>query len=246
MNPDTLAVVSVVSAGSLGATTLPRLLGKLYREASTGLITIDHAGKGTSQLWIRDGYPVGCNVYAVFVPLGQVLMNEGMINLDDLELSLAEVHRTSGLQGEVLVGLGLITEAQLRLGLRKQHSLNLHQLLLLREGGYRLEGDLEFPAWTLDVALSPQESVLAVLRLESEEPRVDELLRLLGMGQIVLTDDWPVEWRRFEMEQQEYEVLNRLESASSVDEWVVDCGVNPVRIRQTMAAVYCFGLLRNA
>jgi len=54
-------------------------------------------------------------------PIGQVLMESGMITIDDLNESIEIQKSSSQMLGEILIGMGAITEEELQLALEFQN-----------------------------------------------------------------------------------------------------------------------------
>ena len=54
-------------------------------------------------------------------PIGQVLMESGMITIDDLNESIKIQKSSSQMLGEILIGMGAITEEELQLALEFQN-----------------------------------------------------------------------------------------------------------------------------
>jgi hypothetical protein len=236
---------TTVAAGTISPASLPRLFGRIYRERSDGRLVVEHDG-GRSVAYFRKGRPVGVNVFARFKPLGMILLESGMIDVQTLDASLAEKSRKDILHGQVLLEMGAIDEEKLRVGLRKQHQANLGVLLQVGEGSYQLEHGGELPEWTRDVGLSAHEAVLGHLALPENRPAVDALLRLLGGERFVLTDAWHAGWTAFEMSRTEYDALSLFAEAKTLAEVVEAGAVDTERLGILIAALSCFGIIAAA
>ena len=80
------------------------LLEARERRAS-GVLEMAHGG-GTSRLWFHDGAPVGAQVFVGFRPLGHMLLQAGLIDIDALSRSLVRMAETRRPHGEILVEMG--------------------------------------------------------------------------------------------------------------------------------------------
>jgi hypothetical protein len=111
----------------------------------------------------------------LWLPLGELLVDRGLLSARQLELALAEQSRTGRRLGEVLVGLGFVSEQALAAVLLQQVGLST-QVAAAEEPEPELE-----PEPVLEEEPAP-----TVLRIEDlprrEEPveRVESLERLVG------------------------------------------------------------------
>ena len=95
--------------GDLARTPLAAILLEAWNLRLTGELTVHQAG-GDSRLFFRDGVPVGAQTFAGFHPLGQILLGQGVIDIETLGRSLAEMASTGRRQGEVLVEMGAVPQ----------------------------------------------------------------------------------------------------------------------------------------
>lgn len=232
---------TVVATGSLTPVTLPRLLGRLYRERFTGGLHVEHGG--VSRAWLREGLLVGSNAFTRFRPLGQGLLERGAIDIETLGRSLADMAQTKRLQGEILMEMGAVTHEELLHELKRQHLENTAELLRVDSGTFRLETEVELPGWTRDVAISPHEAVLALLREPGQSGRVERLLGLLGERPVQLQPAWGEEWPRFQMSKAEFREVQRFESPTPVTTILSDTDVDGAGLAALLATLACFRLL---
>ncbi|MFW5878297.1 MAG: hypothetical protein ACOCVR_00625, partial [Myxococcota bacterium] len=182
---------------------------------------------------------------ARFMPLGQVLLEKGVIDVETMSRSLAMKAERDCLHGQVLVGMGAIDESQLLVALRDQHQANLRALLAVRRGSYSLEAGGELPAWTREVGLSGQETILEHLSHPEHEEAVLALLRLLGSGSYELTPEWKAGWVSFAMSREEHQAMELFHEPRSIEAVASEGGVSPRRVGVLVAATSCFGLIRG-
>ena len=79
--------------GDLAETPLAAILLEALNLRASGVLEVAHGG-GTSRLWFRDGRPVGAQVFTGFKPLGMMLLQAGLIDIDALSRSLAGMAET--------------------------------------------------------------------------------------------------------------------------------------------------------
>ncbi len=94
--------------GDLAATPLAAILLEALNLRASGVLEVAHGG-GTSRLWFRDGRPVAAQVFVGFKPLGLMLLQAGLIDVDALSRSLAKMAETRRPQGEILVEMGAVS-----------------------------------------------------------------------------------------------------------------------------------------
>ena len=94
--------------GDLAKTPLAAILLEALNLHATGVLTVQHGG-GTSRLFIKEGKPTGAQVVAGFRPLGHMLLQAGVIDIETLSRSLAIMAETRRPQGEILVEMGVVS-----------------------------------------------------------------------------------------------------------------------------------------
>src|SRR5512133_4176012 len=94
--------------GDLAQTPLAAVLLEALNLRATGVLEVAHGG-GTSRLWVRDGRPVGAQVFAGFRPLGLMLLQAGKIDIDALSRSLALMAESKRPQGVILIEMGAVS-----------------------------------------------------------------------------------------------------------------------------------------
>src|SRR5512133_1834548 len=94
--------------GDLGTTPLAAILLEALNVRASGVLEVAHGG-GTSRLWFRDGRPVGAQVFVGFRPLGLMLLQAGLIDIDALSRSLARMAESKRPQGVILIEMGAVS-----------------------------------------------------------------------------------------------------------------------------------------
>ncbi len=229
-----------LESGPLEPGGLPATVAKLAKSGATGCLEIEHDG-AVSRAFFRDGYSCGCLVFAGFKPLGVLLLEHGVIDMDVLEASLADVATKGRPQGEVLVEAGHLTEERLEYWLRVQQGERLRGLLALVEGDSRFDAAVELPAWTKGLSIPVQREVRRVLCSESGQAHVDALLADLGDEPIVgPTSVDPA----FGLGEEESRFVESLTARSAdVREAAANSGLPLMKARGVLATLACFGHL---
>src|SRR4051812_19747376 len=94
--------------GNLAQTPLAAILIEALNLRASGVLEVAQDG-GTSRIWFRDGRRVGAQVFAGFKPLGMLLLQAGLIDIDALSRSLAKMAESRRPQGEILVEMGAVS-----------------------------------------------------------------------------------------------------------------------------------------
>ena len=162
------------SGGDLAATPLAALLFDAMELQATGALTVSHAG-AVSRVFVRGGLPAGAQSFASFRPLGQILVQQRLIDMDALSRSLAEMARTGRPQGEILVELGAASKEDVSRALAEQQAAYVHDIAARGAGIYAWEPGLS-PEWTRGLRVPPLRAIVAALRPATAAALVSEVL----------------------------------------------------------------------
>lgn len=171
--------------GHLSRTPLAAILLEVWNLRLGGELTVEH-GSGISRVWFREGVPVGAQSFAGFLPVGQILLENGDIDFDALDRSLSEMARTGRYQGEILVELGVVDQATVDHALALQQATYLSRIAALDDGTYRFDPQAPIPGWTQGVRVAPLQAVRQALASPQGAPLVDAALRNAA-GDVALT-----------------------------------------------------------
>ncbi|MGB8931764.1 MAG: DUF4388 domain-containing protein, partial [Anaeromyxobacteraceae bacterium] len=144
--------------GDLSKTPLAAILREALDTRATGILSVEH-GDGTSRVFVRDGLPVGAQVAVGFRPLGHLLLEAGIIDIDVLSSSLAAMTATRRPQGEILVEMGAVTADVVERYLAEQQTRYVTLIASLERGGFRFES-APVPEWTRSSQLQPRALLL--------------------------------------------------------------------------------------
>src|SRR5512137_202381 len=201
--------------GDLSRTPLAAILLEAWTVRATGQLTVQQPG-GDSHLYFRDGMPVGAQTFAGFHPLGQILLERGLIDIETLGRSLAEMARTRRQQGEVLVEMGVSQEVVDR-ALEDQQAGYLSLIAALAEGAFRFDPVAPVPAWAGRVLVAPMRAVIDALATPQGAPLCASALAL-AEGPLALAHGYGDSAFEFSWTGPEKEILRRLECASTAQE----------------------------
>ena len=161
--------------GELSETDLPRILHNLYSLRATGLLHLEN-NEVKKVIYIRNGYPIFVRSNLVREFLGQILVRNGHLSNENLEVSLKVAKENGQRHGMALIEMGLITPHQLNDILRNQVLEKLLDIFSWPGGKYRFIQAREFKQGVTSIDLSPANLILQGLR---EHASRDQVLKML-------------------------------------------------------------------
>ena len=227
--------------GDLAEVPLAAVLLEVLNQRATGVLTVDQ-GQGASRVFLRDGVPVGAQSFAGFKPLGQGLLAAGLIDVDALGKSLAEMARTGRPQGEILIELGAVTEEQVQRALSEQQAGYLRAIAGLGAGRFAFDASTPVPAWTAGIRISPLAAIVDALEKPQSVPLVISALQPVAAGPIALASGYRQLQAAFGWSAAEAALVERLQSLTTLDAFFDEPGVAPERARAILAAMLLLGL----
>jgi CheY-like chemotaxis protein/curved DNA-binding protein CbpA len=148
-------------AGELAELPFPALLHHLHGLRASGVLEL-RSGRKHKALELKDGRPVAVRSNLVGECLGQLLVRSGRIGEKDLEESVRRMKQGEGMQGEILLGMDLLSEEDLAAALREQAEEKLYEIFAWRQGSFRFQrGARVARANTLALDRSPANVIFA-------------------------------------------------------------------------------------
>ncbi len=178
--------LALLQAGSLREHPLAEILLAARRICATGTLRLTIAGL-TSRLFLRDGAPSGARMAWGFKPLGQVLLENALVDHHFLSAALPRVAQGEELPA-ILRELGALTDDALAEGLRLQLRAHLRALAACDHGIYSFALDDEAPP-VGPHALSPELAIADALSAPPARNLVLGLLDDLGPNLIQIPRD---------------------------------------------------------
>src|SRR5688572_14847024 len=186
------------AVGFLETTSFVDLLVHAFDHRLTGTLVLEEPGGERHGIYFEGGTPRKARTAAIVAPLGEVLVETGVISADVHRRTLARALEEHVLHGRVLVEGGLISERALTVGLREQL---LRQMLWLfgRPGSTRFgyfDGSNFLEGWGAEssVRISVMELLWRGLRDHASPGEVRALLGRLEDRPIVLREDMPLDY----------------------------------------------------
>ncbi len=230
--------------GDLSRTPLAAILLEAWSLRATGELTVHQPG-GHSRLFFRDGMPVGAQTFAGFHPLGQILLGCGLIDIETLGRSLAEMASSKRRQGEVLVEMGAVSQEVVDRALEDQQAAYVSLIAGLSDGAFRFDFDAAIPAWAGRVLVAPMRAVVDALDTPQAEALCASALAL-ARGPIALSQRHGDISLAFCWTGPEEEILRRLESAPLASEILDTPGIPLPHARAVLAALLLLGVAEPA
>jgi curved DNA-binding protein CbpA len=227
--------------GDLSRTPLATLLLEAYNLKASGVLSVEHGG-GTSRLYLRAGAPVGAQVFQGFRPLGMILLEAGLIDIDALSRSLQQMAQTRRPQGEILVGLGVVSRADVDRALQEQQAGYFRLIAALEAGAYAFDAGASLPEWTRTTLLSPLRTIVDALERPQAAGLVAAALRTAGPEALRLTSGYARVATEFRWTEDEAALLARLGRPVRPDEFFAPSRVPPERAQAILAALLLLGL----
>ena len=189
------------AVGFLEATPFVDLLVHAFDHRLTGTLVLEEPSGSRHGVYFEAGTPRKAKTAAAIAPLGEVLVETGVITEDVHRRTLARALDEHLLHGQVLLGDGIINEQTLAFGLRDQL---LRQMLWLfeRPSGTRFgyfDGSNFLENWGAEPSarISVMELVWRGLRDHARPEEIHAVLGRLGGRPIVLREDMPLDYFYF-------------------------------------------------
>jgi tetratricopeptide (TPR) repeat protein len=227
--------------GDLARTPLAALLLEAFNLRASGVLSVEHGG-GVSRLFVRDGAPVGAQVFAGFRPLGHVLLQAGVIDMDALSRSLAAMSATGRPQGELLVEMGAASREQVDRALAQQQAGYYALIAALDGGAFRFDASEELPPWTRRSLLPPFRPIVDALERPQARALVDAALQPVAAGDVRLASNYPEAEAAFAWTPEERALVARLDGPAPAEAFLARGAVAPERARAMLAALLLLGV----
>ncbi len=227
--------------GDLAQTPLAAVLLEALNRHATGVLEVVQGG-GTSRLWFRDGRPVGAQVFAGFRPLGTMLLQAGLIDIDALSASLVRMAETKRPQGEILVEMGAVSAEDVGRALAEQQAGYFGVIAALDAAPFVFDEATPVPEWTRGSRLSPVRTIVDALERPQAAALVASALRPAASGTVSLLPGYRAQAEELHWTEAERRLVARLETPAGIEAFFAPSAVSPERARAILAALLLLGL----
>lgn len=227
--------------GDLAHTPLAAVLLEALNQHASGVLEVVHGG-GTSRLWFRDGRPVGAQVFQGFKPLGMMLLQAGLIDIEALSKSLALMAETKRPQGAILVEMGVVSEDDIGRMLAEQQAGYFAVIAALDAAPFAFDPTTPVPEWTRGCRLSPVRTIVDALERPQAGALVASALRPVAAGWVRLLAAYREAAAEFHWSEAERALVTRLERPVVLEDFFAAPPVSPERARAMLAGLLLLGL----
>lgn len=231
--------------GDLAETPLAAILIEALNLRASGVLEVAHGG-GTSRLWFRDGRPVGAQVFAGFKPLGMMLLQAGLIDIDALSRSLARMAETGRPQGEILIEMGVVAEEDVGRMLAEQQAGYFGAIATLDAGPFVFDATTPVPEWTRGARLSPVRTIVDALERPQASALVASALQPAAANGLRLSSGYGEVADAFRWSEDERALIARLERPMPLEGFFAASRVAPERAHAMLAGLLLLGLASPA
>lgn len=176
--------------GSLDRVPFPALLHQAHGLRANGVLQL-RDGEKRKEVELRDGRPAAVRSNLPSERLGEWLLRSGRIEPAVIAESARRLLRGEGLQGQILVGMQVLSEEALSAALREQAEEKLHEIFDWAAGTFSLALGAQLArATALPLTQSAADVICAGVRTRVPMERIDATLRPHG-GAIVIASANP-------------------------------------------------------
>jgi tetratricopeptide (TPR) repeat protein len=186
---------------------------------------------------------VGAQVFKGFRPLGMILLEAGLIDIDALSRSLQEMAQTRRPQGEILVGMEVVRRADVDRALQEQQAAYFRLMAALEAGAYAFDAAAQLPEWTRTTLLSPLRTIVDALERPQAAGLVASALRAVGPEGLRLSSGYARAAPEFRWTEDEAALVARLGRPARLEVFLAPAGVPPDRAQAVLAALLLLGLV---
>ncbi|MBA3550083.1 MAG: DUF4388 domain-containing protein, partial [Nannocystis sp.] len=205
--------------GSLKRVPFAFLVRDIARTRTTGNLYL-LAGETKKVVFFVDGRPtvVRSNLPKEF--LGQILTDQGLITQEQCDNTLEAIRRTGKKQGELLVEMGILSEANLRYGLEEQVRHKLFEIFGWDEGRFQFKvgGEPGMPTGGPPIDMPIETLIIAGVQERWTEERARAALKALSERFPTVSPRWTGDATPLDLLPEEQYFLRCLDGSRTVDE----------------------------
>lgn len=171
--------------GSLDRMPFPALLHQAHGLRASGVLQL-RDGEKRKEVELRDGRPAAVRSNLPNERLGEWLLRSGHVEPAVIAESARRLLRGEGLQGQILVGMQVLSEEALSAALREQAEEKLHEIFEWASGTFSLAlGTQLARATALPLTQSAADVICAGVRSRVPIERIDATLRPHGSAVVI-------------------------------------------------------------
>jgi hypothetical protein len=227
--------------GDLERVPLPSLLYSLYKKRFTGYVALREGGQATS-IYFREGTPVAALLPTLTEHLGRILLETGVIDQAAWEESYRRLQETGRRQGEILVEMGKITDAELTAGLKLQLRRKLTGLFGVERASFEVyAADHQFgrAEELSQMRVHPRRIIFQGIRARYTDERLDRDARELGKYAARVAAETAGSLEKYAFDEQDRPVVEALRAGyHTIDSLCAATGCDRTHARQIVYALW--------
>jgi tetratricopeptide (TPR) repeat protein len=228
----------------LAQVTPPRLFFALLHQRFTGVLQLQQPApsEGERAIWMAGGMPVFTDWTASADVLGNVLVEQRIIDENALRTALASMAKNGGLLGQTLLHLRLLDENTLADGLRRQCARKLVHTFALRRGRIAVT-PCDHPL-TAMARVNVLELILSAVGKHYDEARVEEEMGAALRGPIRATSAYTRYAEHFRFRPKDQAMLDKLLEGTTLAELSMQPDATSRRAAQLAYVLWACQMLR--
>ena len=231
--------------GNLSATAFAEVLSELHRWRATGALLLS-SGPVKKLVYLQEGAPFFARSNLLAETLGQILVREKLITLQECEASLEKCQRSKRMQGTVLIEMGCISPANLSYALQLQLEQKLFDIFTWTEGDYRFNPHAQMPAAQIALEMTPAHVLLEGIRRSCEDDGIRAALGDVDQASVQLTDNPMDRFQDMGLETQEARFYALIDGRRTTAELLTQGalqGLSPEDGRRILYALRCANMI---
>ncbi len=225
--------------GSLDDLPFPALLHQAHGLRANGVLQL-RDGEKRKEVELRDGRPAAVRSNLASERLGEWLLRSGRIEPDVLAESARRLLRGEGLQGQILVGMQVLSEEDLGAALREQAHEKLLEIFEWKSGQFALAVGAQLKrATALPLTGSPADLIRDGVRTRLPLERIDAVLKSHARDAIVPSTNPFYSFQEIALGDEERALLNACARGVSTASLLG----KPERLRRAIYALLEVGML---
>jgi len=207
--------------GSLVEASLPEVIQLLAYSLKSGCLSVTD-GKNLGNIFLKEGKIIYATILRRKARLGDSMLGKQLFQQDILRRALAIQKEKKGKRlGEILVGMGAVSQTVLEKELQEQIEEAIHIMLTWDEGYFNFEVDLLPSLAEHTIVLSSQDLLLGSARLMQDWHKIEE--RLPPSDTVLVARE---NMQDFDLTEQEQKILSLANGVNSVDEVIKESGLD--------------------
>jgi len=228
--------------GSLDQTPFPRLLHELYKIQATGALFMMR-GPVKKIVYLNNGQPVFIKSNKMQECLGQLLVGQGRLTVEEANQTFERSRAEKVLHGEVLVEASVLTAEELAGGLGEQLEIKLFEIFGWPTGEFQFKENAHIPEVDFKLQSSCATNIVrGVARFHTDEQLEQALAPSLSTYPAPASDPF-LRYQRLDLEPAADAVAEALDGTCTLAQLLEDTRWNRRQALQLVHALYSAGVI---